>query len=902
MLILVSVILSTASFNGLQAQLTGSKAIPGDYATVALAVADLNTVGVGAGGVIFNVAAGYTETITATISVTATGTVANPITFQKSGAGANPLITSYTGGVGTPGTALQDGIFRLVGSDFVTIDGIDLAENAANTTNPSTMEYGYALYKTSVTDGCQNVTIKNCVITLNRINNASGTAPMQDGSIGIYVGNATPTAATTSLVPTAASGSNSSNKFYGNTIQNCNIGIGLSGYAAPTPFTLGDTGNDVGGASAATGNTVLNYGGGAATSAAAGIRANNQWSVNISFNTINNNNGSGVNHATTLRGIYGQAGISANATINNNTVTIKSGALSSAATAIENTIGSTASGNTVTINNNTIQNCTYTTATTATLSAILNTATAATVNINGNTVSNNTHGASGTASSCTFQGIYSSGSPTNLTINNNIITNNQVLNQGGTMYCTRASTSLITLSGNTINNNSFPFNGGSLSASLYGYYNLASATVENLTNNNIDNQTISGSSTSTSSIIYGIYSFTVSTDALTFSGNKIHTLTFNNTATGAAAINGLRNSQGGTVTYSKNKIYNLSASGASSTVFGIAITSGVTVTASNNLIGDLKTPSANAAIPLAGINVSGSTTTNLYHNTVYLNASSTGALFGSAAIYASSTPTVTMRNNIFVNLSTPTGATGFTAAYRRTTTTLTTYGAASNNNLFFAGGPCTNRLIFYDGTNSDQTLAAFKIRVAARDAASVTEDPSFVSTAGSAATFLHINTAIATQIESGAVTVAGITDDFDSDVRGGTPDIGADEFTGTAAIACAGVPTAGTAAAVASPYLLRSNCYDLPNRSNCGSAGISVKWQSSATPGGPYSDISCAGGNCYTTGPLTSGTYYYVAVVTCENSGSTATSNEVAVVVNASPTVTVTPSAPTVLATVSRLP
>jgi hypothetical protein len=155
-------------------QLAGIKTIPGDYATVASAVTALNTSGVGAGGVTFNVAAGYTETITATISLTATGTAANPVIFEKDPGttGANPLITAYTTGVGTPATAIQDGIWRFVGSDYVTIDGIDVSDNPANTTNPSTMEYGYALYKASTANGCQYVTIKNCVITLNNINNA----------------------------------------------------------------------------------------------------------------------------------------------------------------------------------------------------------------------------------------------------------------------------------------------------------------------------------------------------------------------------------------------------------------------------------------------------------------------------------------------------------------------------------------------------------------------------------------------------------------------------------------------------------------------------------------------------------------------------------------------------------
>jgi hypothetical protein len=41
-----------------QAQLTGTKTIPGSYATLAAAITDLNAQGVGAGGVTFNIAGG----------------------------------------------------------------------------------------------------------------------------------------------------------------------------------------------------------------------------------------------------------------------------------------------------------------------------------------------------------------------------------------------------------------------------------------------------------------------------------------------------------------------------------------------------------------------------------------------------------------------------------------------------------------------------------------------------------------------------------------------------------------------------------------------------------------------------------------------------------------------------
>ncbi|MBK7213347.1 MAG: hypothetical protein IPH88_08685 [Bacteroidales bacterium] len=48
---LLGILISGLSY----AQLTGIKNIPADYATVALAINDLNTQGVGIGGVIFNI-------------------------------------------------------------------------------------------------------------------------------------------------------------------------------------------------------------------------------------------------------------------------------------------------------------------------------------------------------------------------------------------------------------------------------------------------------------------------------------------------------------------------------------------------------------------------------------------------------------------------------------------------------------------------------------------------------------------------------------------------------------------------------------------------------------------------------------------------------------------------------
>src|SRR5512133_2711708 len=87
------------------AQMTGSYTILGSYASIALAVADLNTLGA-TGGVTFNVAANYTETVTAPILITATGAAGNVVTFQKDPAtsGLNPIITRTDAGTLTTTT------------------------------------------------------------------------------------------------------------------------------------------------------------------------------------------------------------------------------------------------------------------------------------------------------------------------------------------------------------------------------------------------------------------------------------------------------------------------------------------------------------------------------------------------------------------------------------------------------------------------------------------------------------------------------------------------------------------------------------------------------------------------------------------------------------------------------
>lgn len=106
---LVCLFLISGSY--LSAQLTGNKYISGDYSSIGEAVDSLNIHGVGNGGVTFNIQSGHIESDPIE-PVTAKGIPSNPIVFQKDGVGNNPKIETTNYG------------FQLMGSDYVTIDGI----------------------------------------------------------------------------------------------------------------------------------------------------------------------------------------------------------------------------------------------------------------------------------------------------------------------------------------------------------------------------------------------------------------------------------------------------------------------------------------------------------------------------------------------------------------------------------------------------------------------------------------------------------------------------------------------------------------------------------------------------------------------------------------------------------
>lgn len=792
--LLLGTALALASI-GAFAQVSGTKNIPGDYATLAAAITDVNGNGVGAGGVTLNLLAGNPQTTpVGGYSITATGTVADPIAITCNG----NTITAFT--PQTPG-ALNDAIFKLIGADYVTIDGCSMTENAANTTavagSNNMTEWGIALLYASTTDGAQNATLQGNTITLNRT---------YQNTFGIY-SNSTHSATTvgTSATATTAAGGNSGLKIYGNTISNTNIGIIVIGPQAAADH---NEGVDIGGVALATGNSISNYGTTGTFSSYAnvsgtvnGILVRNTRNFNVSYNTITSSVG-GVT-AGTLNGIQIPAASNAptgtmSNSINNNSISLRSGVAGGATNGINVAATTSTLTSTVSINNNDFNNFGHTVAGTAAITFIAYGSPSLNQTINNNTFTNMSVNTIGTV---TFISIGTVPVPAtgSMQVNGNaIVTGFAKTSAGGNVvfYTNNASPvqgAVASISNNVISNITV--------TGATGFTGIGST--DGASGSNGPTKTISGNVVS--AISGGAGAMTPMTVNFSGPGSVISANTINNISWGAGvtalalgssnqATTATQNTintiltTAGTVTgistatptasVTRNKIYDLQSTNATGSVNGVLVSAGTSVTLTNNLIGDLRAPSTSAVNAVVGINVTGGTSVNVAFNSVLLQASSIGADFGSSALSASSTPTLTLNNNVLVNLSTAAG-TGLTAAYRRTTATLTSYAAASNNNAFHAGAASASNLIFTDGTNSDQTLAAYKARVAGRDSASVTENPPFLSTTGASATFLHVDPAVATQLESGAAPFAGVSVDYDGDARHpSAPDIGADEFTG----------------------------------------------------------------------------------------------------------------------------
>ncbi|PKP19272.1 MAG: hypothetical protein CVU05_11770, partial [Bacteroidetes bacterium HGW-Bacteroidetes-21] len=499
--------------------------------------------------------------------------------------------------------------------------------------------------------------------------------------------------------------------------------------------------------------------------------------------------------------------------------------------------------------------------------------------ISGNTFSNWTGGSSALIP---INITYFSG---NSTISNNTITfiNGQGAITGIIIGSTANGTS-VSLNQNTISG----LNSTGVGGNVIGIVCSNASSTVNISENVINTLSSTGASAS----IIGI-SITGATVTNVFQ-NIINSLSGSGATSPIAQ--GISVSAGATVNVYRNKIYDISESAAISTtspaVTGLLLSGGTNVNAYNNLIGDLRSPSASLAEALRGISITSTASLsnyNVYYNTVFLNATSTGANFGTTGLWhtASSTSTTAkldLRNNIIVDNSTPNGL-GVVVAFRRSNGTaglLANFATNSNNNLFYAGIPGPLHYIYYDNVNGAQTLSNYLAGVytagtiAPRDAMSVTQNPTFLSTAGSNANFLHIDPSVITPIESGAANIPAYIADFDNDIRqgnagymgtGSAPDIGADEMNGTPSYTCVAPTPGNTIASSNSICFGQSVNFTLQNSTP--GTGVVYQWQNS-TDNITYSNISGANATSYIASPAQA--IYYQCVVTCMNGPSVVSS------------------------------
>ncbi len=279
---------------------TGSR----NYLSFDAAIADLNLLGTNA-AVTFNIPAGQIFPITTpaspnnyAVKLSTTGTAAKPIIFQKSGTGANPILNVTGTSVST------DAGICLYGTDYITIDGLDIIDLGTSSTNY--LDYG--IYLTGPTDNnCNNVLIKNCNIDLTKANTSSK---------GVY---------SYSSGPTVTDNANSNNKFYNNTLQDAYNGY----YFTSSSTTIYDSNNEVGIVTNGT-STITNI-------AYAAITYSYQANIKLFNNTISNVG----NTTTNVYGIYSGLGSANTADIYNNSISGLTGTYSSSIYGLYLTAGTT---------------------------------------------------------------------------------------------------------------------------------------------------------------------------------------------------------------------------------------------------------------------------------------------------------------------------------------------------------------------------------------------------------------------------------------------------------------------------------------------------------------------------------------------------------------------------------
>lgn len=214
-------------------------------------------------------------------------------------------------------------------------------------------------------------------------------------------------------------------------------------------------------------------------------------------------------------------------------------------------------------------------------------------------------------------------------------------------------------------------------------------------------------------------------------------------------------------TFTKNNVHDLMTTGTNViyVFFIVNVSASSQVNISNNFININSNTNGVVNAIYDGI----ATNMNVFFNTIVMNGTRSGN--SESAIYNRfSASNVTLVDNILINNMSGGTASNFII---RNTTSLSNF--QSNYNNFINSG--VNSYFAYDGVGFRNDLSEWKAATS-KDPNSISVNPAFVSN-----TDLHLQPSSA-GINAGTM-VAGITTDYDNQLRDGFPDIGADEYVDT---------------------------------------------------------------------------------------------------------------------------
>ncbi len=330
---------------------------------------------------------------------------------------------------------------------------------------------------------------------------------------------------------------------------------------------------------------------------------------------------------------------------------------------------------------------------------------------------------------------------------------------GGSVFWSASANVIGGTTANSLQNNS-------LSDMAYVHGMSALTPTATLTDNTIRNLTGAGGiQIGAFTSVAGIYCENALNQIV--SRNTIFALTNTNT-TKATPISGIQFSGNSGNIIDRNFIYRLKAASESANVTGIFVTQGSN-TFRNNIV-SLGVGISTSMI-FVGINEYGGNN-NFYHNTIYIGGTATSGTSQSFCLTSTlGSGTHDVRNNIFSNVRTTTGFSGLHSGVIIPGSAPNPPGYTLDYNLYFVA---VGNFVGIRGTVAGIDLGTWQAQ-SGQESHGNLSNPQFVAPTATVPN-LHVKNTAATRIESRGIPLAGITDDFDGEIRSTlTPvDIGAD--------------------------------------------------------------------------------------------------------------------------------